>query len=204
MKTGFNEGPFGLQVVSNLIGAASMFIASWVLFAPFNKLTESTTESVTWFSRGMKLTRASRRCWRWPVAWKEFHFQLVGGATGCVVRALLYVFVAVVFGLGVNGFQINDQLRVLIGESLMAVVLAAVALELLFIASCLFPAEIRQGTWSSLVTLPFQLVACRTGKSAAHVWDWFPPFSASSLVLSSRRKLSSMQSSTPTVLPSLP
>ena len=164
MTTGFDEGPFGLQVVSNLIGAASLFLLSWAIFAPFNRLTESTTETVSVFSRSMRLTRASRRSWRWPVAWKDFHYQLVGGIPGCAVRAVLYIGIAAVIGLGVNGFSFNNQLRVTIGESLMVVVLAAVALELLFSASCLFPAEIRQGTWPSLVTLPVSIARVSYGK----------------------------------------
>ena len=164
METGFDEGPFGLQVITNLIGAASLMLFSWAIFAPFNRLTESTTETVSLFSRSMRLSRASRRSWRWPVAWKDFHYQLVGGVPGCVVRGIFYVGVAAVVGLGINGFRFNDELRVTIGESLMAVVLSAVVVELLFTASCLFPAEIRQGTWSSLVTLPVSIGRVAYGK----------------------------------------
>lgn len=163
MQTGFDEGPFGLQVVSNLCAAVVLFAVSRLLFTPFNRTTESATETASWFGRGARLTRASRRCWRWPLAWKDFHY-LVGGPAGWVVRAMLYVGLAGAIGFAINTFRLDAQLRVNIGRTLMVVAPAAVALELLLTSSCLFPAEVRQGTWPNLAALPVSMTRVAYGK----------------------------------------
>lgn len=163
MRTGFDEGPFGLQVVSNLAGAVLLFFTSWALFAPFNSTNQSTTETSTWIGRGARLTRSSRRCWRVPMVWKDFHYQ-VAGPVGWSIRGGVIVAAAILIGFGVNSFQFNGELRPAIGRCLMATAAAAAVVELLLTASALFPAEIRQGTWPGLVTLPASMGRVAFGK----------------------------------------
>ena len=166
LKTGFAEGAFGVQVVGNLGCCAALLLLSWVLFRGFNKDTDVDTQPLPALDRALRFGRGSRRSWSRPLLWKDFHYT-AGGWEWIVVRMALYVVLSGGAALIANDLQIDFELRKSLGYTLVVMMmLVAVPVELTVLAARLFRAEIKDGTWPTLVVLPNRIGTIAAGKFA--------------------------------------
>jgi ABC-type transport system involved in multi-copper enzyme maturation permease subunit len=174
LQTGFDEPPFGRQVWADLAGGGALFLLSWLLFRPFNKDHESTTERVSLLQRGLVTRRGSRRAWRWAVVWKDFHF-LSGGPLMWGAKALAFAPLGLFAGLAANNWQLDARLLRETGVMLMAIMLwGAIPLELTVVAARLFRGEIKDRTWPGLVSLPVSIAELAYAKAAGGVLGLVP------------------------------
>jgi ABC-type transport system involved in multi-copper enzyme maturation permease subunit len=156
LGTGFAEGAFGVQVVSNLALGAALFVVSWALFGLFNSSSESATERITVLQRGIRLHRGSRRAWRWALVGKDF-YDVAGGPTWWGVRALLFIPPVLIYGFASNNFQMDVALCREVGHGAMGLMIYALPLELIIAGARVFRGEIKNGTWPNLVALPLSI-----------------------------------------------
>lgn len=174
LATGFGETAFSLQVLSNLGVSAALFAAGWLIFPLFNRSAEATTEKITFWQRGVRLQRGSRRSWQWAIAWKDFYY-VAGGPTWWGARAVAFVPLALMAGLAANDFNWDAQLRHRMGQTLMIIVLfGALPVELTLLAARLFRAEIKEGTWANLAGLPLSMAQIAYAKVAGSLLGLVP------------------------------
>lgn len=173
LQTGFNQGPFGWQVVCNLALSGTALLAAWLLFGPFNRAWASDTQRVSILERGIRLQRGSRRAWRWALIGKDF-YHVAGGPTWWGVRIIVLVPLVVVFALAANGFRWDWDLRPAVGTACMGVALYAVVIELTIAAARLFRGEIKHGTWPNLAALPVSIAEIGYAKAAGSTLGCVP------------------------------
>ena len=155
MATGFDEGPFGTQVVATLVAAAAFFGLAWWSFEFFTRESKEASPAravllgrwapLRWLGVG--------RPWGIALAWKDFHF-LTGGRLMVVGRL---VGMAMLTGVYTWAASIGGERRVgseETGGAIMACSLVAVAIELVGYVSRMFRSEVQGHTLSDLFLLP--------------------------------------------------
>jgi ABC-type transport system involved in multi-copper enzyme maturation permease subunit len=162
LSTGFDQGPFGLQVLSNLGIALGLFGLSWLCFEPFNRNLEQAARSTR--ASAARLGRHRPRCrraWATPLIWKDFYY-LAGGPAGWVARSFVYGLFSFLFiwfvGLmsGMRYDSMNDLQH--IGDILLGLTLFLfLPLEGVVLAARIYRSELRDRTWSTLMQLPRSL-----------------------------------------------
>ena len=163
LATGFAEGAFGVQVMGNLGTSAALIGLSWALFAVFNRRGETGAAPLPALDRTLRFHRGSRRSWTAPLVWKDFHY-LAGGLEWMLIRTISYALVSVVAAFAANDLQFDSELREALGYTLVVTMLIAVLGELTVLAARLFRAEIKEGTWPTLVVLPRPIPALAGAK----------------------------------------
>lgn len=154
----FADSPWTIQVVSNVVAGALLFVTSWVLF-PICTRAPSTAHT----SRGWVPVR--KRTWMWgfapgrpginPFLWKDFYF--VGGGVGmifartgfCAALLAVSVLLGDVWwkGGGAYPFQYSIGLY-------QVLLLCMLATETALLAVRVFQEEIRGQTLATLIMLP--------------------------------------------------
>lgn len=164
LTTGFDGSAFGVQVVVNLGLSAVLLLLSWALFGVFNRSAEGSAQVLPMFDRTLRLKRGSRRPWKFAIAWKDFHYT-AGGWTWLLLRGIGYLAVGVVAAFITNDFRVDWDLRKSIGSVLViSMMLVAIPVELTILAAKLFRAEIKDGTWPTLASLPRSIGAIAAAK----------------------------------------
>lgn len=156
LKTGFHDGPVGVQVIGNLAAGGILFLIAWAAFNAFNAEQLEAAPA-----RGPVAQRNSRfpflsagRAWRRALLWKDFHF-LGGGRAATFIKFVLYGLVLACVVLspeGVRPIRWQDA-----GFTMMALMAVAVGIELTFAAGRMFRQEWRWKTLSSLAMLPVSI-----------------------------------------------
>ncbi|REJ74949.1 MAG: hypothetical protein DWQ34_14755 [Planctomycetota bacterium] len=174
LSTGFNEGAFGTQVVSNLSAAGVICLLSWLLFLPFNKGLEASVEQVSVLDRGIRFNKQSRRAWRQAIIWKDF-YQVAGGPTWWAIRVAALLPIAMVTGFTANDFALDWDLLEATGVALMGLTLfGAFPVESTIIAARLYRREIKEGTWPILAGLPLSIAHISYAKAAGGLLGLVP------------------------------
>jgi ABC-type transport system involved in multi-copper enzyme maturation permease subunit len=159
LSTGFDEPALGRQVGSN-IGAAGLLLAvAWLVFDLFNRNVDvAAPQAVRVLSlvTGRRRGR-SRRAWRFPIVWKDFQYA-TGGVTAFAAKLLLYGPIAFLMLLAFNDWYLHRVDSEEFGTLLMTVMLyLALPLEGLLLAARIFRGELKEKTWTALVSLPLSL-----------------------------------------------
>jgi ABC-type transport system involved in multi-copper enzyme maturation permease subunit len=159
LSTGFDESALGSQVWSN-IGAAGLLLAlAWLVFDLFNRNVDvAAPQAIRVLSllTGGRRGR-SRRAWRFPLVWKDFQYA-TGGVTAFVAKLLLYGPIAFLMLLAVNDWYLSRIDPEDLGSLLMGLMLyLALPLEALLLAARVFRGELKEKTWTALMSLPLSL-----------------------------------------------
>lgn len=164
LTTGFDGSAFGLQVLVNLALSALLLFLSWALFGVFNRSAEGSAQALPMFDRALRVKRGSRRPWKYAITWKDFHYT-AGGWPWLLLRGLGYLAVGFVAAFVSSDLRIDWDFRKTLGSVLVvSMMLFAVPVELTILASRLFRAEIKDGTWPTLVGLPRSIGAIAAAK----------------------------------------
>jgi len=156
-ETGFDDPPFGFQVVSNVVAGLVFFLLAWALFGRFalHADTGGQSRSILTMPVGRVRRFAPGRAWHNPLVWKDYHF-IAGGRMGLIVKvvALIVLYPALmVYFNWESSFSYGDPLQNMMGAHL-AIAAGLCGLEASVYASRIFHDEIRWQTMSALLTLP--------------------------------------------------
>ncbi len=154
LRTGFAEGPVGMQVWTNLGLGAGCFLLAWLVFEVFcGEQGEATPGRVVTRSRKGRISLCSPgRAWDYPLAWKDFYF-FTGGKVWMAVKFILYALPIAVVALNWGSRRDLDALAYF--TLWLMCVIACV--ELAFMAAGVFQQERKWKTLSSLVMLPMSV-----------------------------------------------
>ncbi|HUT37288.1 MAG TPA: ABC transporter permease [Planctomycetota bacterium] len=155
MATGFDEGPFGVQVVSNALAALAFFGLAWLTFEFFTREEKDVSPVRTAFVRRWSPLRwfGVSRPWGLALAWKDFHF-LAGGRMMVVGRFVGTIALVGVFAW-IAGLNRHREVRAEeIGGMLMFCSLGLAALDLAGYVSRMFRTEVQWHTLPELMLLP--------------------------------------------------
>ncbi|MBM4030602.1 MAG: hypothetical protein FJ291_02315 [Planctomycetes bacterium] len=156
MSTGFDQGPFGVQAVSNLLVAAAFFALAWWAFEFFTRESKEASPARGVLGGRWPLVRmfGVGRPWGLALAWKDFHFvtggrlMIVGRFVGMFALLLIYLWLA-----GAAGERsIRDEE---VGGMLMVSALLVGALDLMGYVAKMFRCEVQWHTLSDLAMLPY-------------------------------------------------
>ena len=148
--TGYSDYIMPFQFYGSIISGLFFFALTVLLFNKFALREASekkkTKNRINLFKRG--------RAWHNALFWKEFNFNL-SGRRGWLFQIFIYIFLVSILSYYSQGFQ---------GENFIVTVLAFSALVfssliLAVCASTMFSSEFREGTHTSLFTLPEELSA---------------------------------------------
>lgn len=157
LGTGFNESPWSLQFVSNLVVGAVCFVVSWCCFGiARDEVTSTVSLGDRWRRWRWKggHVRHSGRAWPLACAWKDFHFVL-GGWPTLLLRGLSYVGLFCVSGLynfrtimgaGFGGFETH--------ASFQFAMVFILPVDVALLTAAAIQSEVRQQTLSTLMMLP--------------------------------------------------
>jgi len=166
LRTGFNQPAFGLQAISNMIGGFVVLLLAWAVFEPFNKNTDVAVRPARSPLALLRKSRRPRRSWGVPIIWKDFYF-IAGGPKIWVVKFLLYGPLIWFLLFLVNDFRMSRMTAEGFGELLAPFCLFVILpLEAMLLSARVFSSEIKQRTWSSLLSLPSSLFEVAYSKIA--------------------------------------
>jgi hypothetical protein len=155
---------FGSQFWFSLLLAAGCFTVSTLRL---NAWTRPTEDGAAGQEQGGQRRWPVGRCWRLPLAWRDFHF-FAGGRTLFAARWLGWLLVYVAF-LGVQKMELNSWRWIPVGNFAMQMLLllaGALTLECVLLATGSLHSELRQMTHSSLAMLPLSSTRMFLEKSA--------------------------------------
>ncbi|MEO7319264.1 MAG: hypothetical protein ABIZ56_09775 [Chthoniobacteraceae bacterium] len=156
--TGFRDGPFCFQVITNVLLGVAFFLGAWAIFEVFCSEQADAAPPRPLLSRSGKRFRlfSPGRPWRRALFWKDFHF-IGGGHIGAVGKLVTYgaLFLLPIF-LATNAFDTTKSPFVWkeIGYTTMWCSLLVFLAEVAFISARVFRQERVWKTWSSLSMLP--------------------------------------------------
>lgn len=165
LTTGFSEGPFNAQVLSNLTGGAVAFLLSWALFDAFNRNVDvaSPSNARTLVGLLQRRGRAPARAWTAAIVGREFRFA-AGGYSTWIIKLILYGFLAW-FTMAISQQRVLAvNLEDLGGILMSGAMFVVFPIEATVLASRLFRSEIKDKTWSTLYMLPRTLPAIAYSK----------------------------------------
>jgi hypothetical protein len=156
LTTGFAGGPVGVQVVSNLLLGLGCFLLAWALFG---KCCDQALDGVAAGPArrrvlGLRFRRPGRP-WKDALAWKEFHFQ-TGGQPALLLRILVYGILLIIGLFAFTRVDPSDQFAALRIWP-MSLVPFLFSLDVAFLASRVFRAELNEQTFASIAALPAAL-----------------------------------------------
>jgi len=178
LSTSFRASAWTSQVTSNLAIGAGLFGVSWLIFdrVTMRHIGGTPGASKSLISRLMtRKKRTSSTVWDWALGWKDFH-QVGGGLKSIYWKFGLYgLFFAIVM-------YINDLSGETFAESVQnsAMTLTVVIwffllpLEMCIVGGRLFRPEIKDQTWSTLLTLPMSLRELVRSKLGGAVLSMIP------------------------------
>jgi hypothetical protein len=143
---------FGSQFWFSLLLAVGCFTVSTLRL---NAWTRPTEDGAAGQEQGGQRRWPVGRCWRLPLAWRDFHF-FAGGRTLFAARWLGWLIVYLAF-LGVQKMELNSWRWILVGNFAMQMLLllaGVLTLECVLLATGSLHSELRQMTHSSLAMLP--------------------------------------------------
>lgn len=169
LAIGFGEPLVETQVISNLLTGLGAFGLAWFLLeyvVVYN--VESPTRKPFRFPRVVTVGRSPKkkpgvkrpsridRCWRWALAWKEFHF-VTGGWTWIVTKFVFYPTIAVI-AIGIASGGGSMSFRQIWGQMAGGIFMFLGGVGLMFeftgMAGRIFGLEIHSKTIRELMTLP--------------------------------------------------
>lgn len=181
LRTSFSGGIWTDQVISSLGMGALLFGLSWLLFdrLTLRHLMGGVSSTVPLIQKLMQGgSRRSRRVWNWAIGWKDFR-QVAGGKRSIILKLSLYALVT----MGVIAFYIAESgspyihLPEILGGVLSWVILVIVLpLELGSTAAKLFRPELKDQTWSTLLTLPKSVPEIAYSKLGGALLGLIPTF----------------------------
>ncbi len=154
----------GGQFWASLLLAGICFVVSTLRL---NAWTRPTEDGAAGQEQGGKRRWAVGRCWRFPLAWRDFHF-FAGGRTIFVGRWLGWLLVYAAF-TAMQNMDGQDRSWLLSGNfalQMLMLVAGALSLECVLLATGSLHSELRQMTHSSLAMLPLSSVRVMLEKSA--------------------------------------
>ncbi|MFM7057176.1 MAG: hypothetical protein ACKO2P_09680 [Planctomycetota bacterium] len=155
---------FGGQFWASLLLAGTCFaVSTWRL----NAWTRPTEDGAAGQEQGGKRRWPVSRCWRFPLAWRDFHF-FAGGRTIFIGRWLGWLLVYAAF-TAIQNLDNNAWSWLLTGHfalQLLMLLAGALSLECVLLATGSLHSELRQMTHSSLAMLPLSSVRVILEKSA--------------------------------------
>jgi ABC-type transport system involved in multi-copper enzyme maturation permease subunit len=155
---------FGSQFWFSLLLAVGCFTVSTLRL---NAWTRPTEDGAAGQEQGGQRRWPVGRCWRLPLAWRDFHF-FAGGRTLFAARWLGWLIVYLAF-LGVQKMELNSWRWILVGNFAMQMLLllaGVLTLECVLLATGSLHSELRQMTHSSLAMLPLSSTRMFLEKSA--------------------------------------
>ena len=159
LRTGFDEPALGTQVWSNLGIATLLLLLSWGLFDLFNRNVDAASarpRQLIAMLTGRRRSR-SRRAWTFPIVWREFIYG-AGGYTAWIAKLLVYGPATLMMMLAVHDWQISRIDQEDLGSLLMGLMLWLVLpLESAWLAARTFRSELKEKTWTALMSLPLSL-----------------------------------------------
>lgn len=175
LKTGFHEGPIGIQVISNIAAGGILFLIAWAAFNAFK-----AEQSEDGPARGPIVRPGSRlrwagagRAWRRAIVWKDFHF-LAGGRVGTLIRFILYGVLLAFVLLNPSGRGRLSLDWPQAGFTMMGLMSVVLSFELTFAAGRIFRLEWRWKTLSGLAMLPMSLRSVAYQKIVAALFASWP------------------------------
>lgn len=175
------------QVIGNTVIGLVAVVLAWFLLEfvllyrleskPPRKKTSLLSALVTGRKRESKVKRPSvvGRCWKYALAWREFHF-VCGGTRTLILKLLLYpgiVLMVVSFSAG-NGTGIRRTL-VQTGPRMLALVgFVGLSVEFARVTIQLFSTEVHEQTLGKLVMLPMSVAQLAYTKLAGAALSLIP------------------------------
>ena len=187
LSTTFRGSAWNSQVASNLALGAGLFCVSWLVFdrVTMRHIGGTAAASKSLITRIMtRKTRASSTVWDWALGWKDFR-QVAGGLKSIYVKFGLY---ALFFAVLVYIHQIFEE-RFSDSVQNSAMILTVVIwffllpLEICLLGGRLFRPEIKDQTWSTLLTLPMSLRELVQSKLGGSVLGLIPTITVLGLSL---------------------
>ncbi|RLS37069.1 MAG: hypothetical protein DWH81_11670 [Planctomycetota bacterium] len=161
LSTSFRGSPWTNQVASNLALGAGLFCISWLIFdrVTMRHIGGSATASRSLISRIMtRKSRVSSTVWDWALGWKDFR-QVARGLKFMYLKFGLYAlfFAVVVYISRISGENFQDSVRNGAMTLMVVIWFFLLPLEMCLLGGRLFRLEIKDQTWSTLLTLPLSL-----------------------------------------------
>jgi len=181
MTTGFGGSPFGYQVLSNTVLGMGFFLLAWRLFERFSREQKDVSPRRGLISRGKRWRFLSPGpAWSNPIMWKDFNF-LAGGRMMIVIKMIFYpALIGGIAWLLVAADDYRTSMREFTEDILPALaggtMAVALAVELLFVASKVFNAEMKWGTIPNLGVLPITIRRIARDKVAGCLLGAIPAF----------------------------
>jgi hypothetical protein len=160
LGTGYNAGPIGWQVLTNIAFGVGCFLLAWAAFQRFcDRESVVPNASIRVPAAGTVSTvgtrlRASRppRAWANAIVWKDFYF-LCGGRAGFIIRTLAYggALALDAWGLVTNG---RAQSTYALGVMSLPLMPFVFSIDVAVMVSRMFRTELRDQTLSALAVLP--------------------------------------------------
>ena len=144
----------GGQFWSSLLVACVCFSVSTLRLTAWTRPTEDGVSGEV--DRGVRRRWPVSRCWRLPLAWRDFHF-FAGGRSFFAARWIGWLLVYGMF-VGVQRMELGRWQATFSGEygwQLVLLLCGALSVECLLLATGSLHSEVRQMTQSSLAMLPF-------------------------------------------------
>ena len=178
LATGFSEGLWSSQVVTNLLIGGIAFVLSWALFgfSVREPAADGSSRGLVSRARGRLAWFAAGRSWSEPLVWKDFHF-VAGGPVGVLLRFAVYgALYFVAFGMahgriigvwGPTPAKATDTL-------FLTLLMFAVAFDASLVVSWSLHEEVRSQTLAPLLLLPVSTGRILYGKIFGSLLGWLP------------------------------
>lgn len=162
VRTSFQGSIWSEQVISNFAIGAGFFLLTWLCFdrLTMSHLSGGPARKSIWTQLLTIRKRQSRPVWDWAIGWKDY-VQVAGGGRGIVIKLTLY---AVITGIIILVYSLNsyssrqDHMPEVVGGGLAwFIIFIFLPFELCATAAKLFRPELKDQTWSTLLTLPMSL-----------------------------------------------
>jgi len=155
---------FGGQFWASMLLAGTCFAVSTLRL---NAWTRPTEDGAAGHEQGGKRRWAVSRCWRLPLAWRDFHF-FAGGRTVFAGRWVGWLLVYAAF-TAIQNMELKSHSWILTGHfalQMLLLIAGALSLECVLLATGSLHSELRQMTHSSLAMLPLSSVRTLLEKAA--------------------------------------
>lgn len=161
LSTTFRGSAWTSQVTCNLVLGAGLFCVSWLIFdrVTMRHIGGTAVAPKSLISRLMtRQKRASSSVWDWALGWKDFR-QVAGGLKTMYWKFGLYAlfFALVIYINQISGESFPNSIQNAAMTLTVVIWFFLLPLEMCILGGRLFRPEIKDQTWSTLLTLPMSL-----------------------------------------------